>query len=328
MLDDRIDVCNARAMDLLHDHLVRARASGAVFERSVVRAPWGLELADDHQLAIHAVVRGHAWVWLGDPSEAIRLGPGEVALIRGGSPVHLADDPAAACRGIDAFKARHFEDGEADAPGATVFFCGAYQVTGDIGRGLLEALPPILSLAGAVGDPIRTVVELCSGELADAAPGEQTVLDRLLDVLLVLAIRHHFRHAAAGAPAWFRGAADVRVGPALRALHADPARAWTVSELAAVCGLSRAAFARSFTQVIDQTPMAYLADWRMTIARDLLRAGDASLSEIATRVGYATSYAFATAFRRHHGLPPGQWRRRHLPKAASHADAALTGTAA
>ena len=108
-------------------------------------------------------------------------------------------------------------------------------------------------------DPLHAVIALLSSELAASAPGQQTVLDRLLDVLLVLAIRACFQRSP-HAPRWYRASADPRLGPALSAIHADAARPWTVPELAAVSGLSRAAFARSFQQALGQAPIQYLTD--------------------------------------------------------------------
>ena len=108
------------------------------------------------------------------------------------------------------------------------------------------------------------------------------------------------------------GGGPAVVSPALSAIHADAAHPWTVSELAAVSGLSRAAFARSFQQVLGQAPMQYLTDWRMTLARDLLLAQKATMDEIAAETGYSSVYAFATAFRRHHGEPPRRWQQREL----------------
>jgi transcriptional regulator GlxA family with amidase domain len=157
-------------------------------------------------------------------------------------------------------------------------------------------------------DPLHDVIGLLSRELAAPEPGQQTVLDRLLDVVLVQAIRTSFRQSAS-APRWYRASADPRLGLALRAIHADAAHPWTVPELASLSGLSRAAFARTFQQALGQPPMQYLAEWRMTLARDHLRSGELTLTQIADRTGYTSPYAFAAAFRRHHGLPPGRWRR-------------------
>lgn len=102
---------------------------------------------------------------------------------------------------------------------------------------------------------------------------------------------------------------DPRLGAALQAMHENAAHPWTVPELAAISGLSRAAFARVFREALGQAPMQYLTQWRMTIARDHLRADDLTLPQIADAVGYGSSFAFAAAFRRHHGEPPGTWRQ-------------------
>jgi AraC-like DNA-binding protein len=183
-----------------------------------------------------------------------------------------------------------------------VFLCGAYRFSGDIGNGLLEALPQVLTLQAAVGDPLRDVIALLSHELAHPEPGQPTVLDRLLDVLLVLAIRSDFRRSP-NAPRWYRALADPRLSAALQAMHEDAGHPWSVPELAAISGLSRAAFARTFHEALGQTPMQYLTDWRMALARDHLRTGELGMAGIARSVGYSSPYAFAAAFRRHHGEP-------------------------
>ncbi len=139
------------------------------------------------------------------------------------------------------------------------------------------------------------------------------MLDRLLDILLVLAIRTSFRQSTT-APRWYRASADPRLNAALQAIHEDAGRPWSVPELAEISGLSRAAFARTFRDALGQTPMQYLTDWRMTPARDYLRNGELGLAKIANVICYGSPYAFAAAFRRHHGDPPGAWRQRELTR--------------
>ena len=124
------------------------------------------------------------WLWVDDPRSALEVAPGDVALVRGGPDHFIAHKPGAACLPPDQFQAHHAQD---QRVGADVFLCGAYVLSGDIGRGLLEALPPIVSLSAVADDPLHDVIGLLSTELAASAPGQQTVLDRLLDVLLVLA---------------------------------------------------------------------------------------------------------------------------------------------
>jgi AraC-like DNA-binding protein len=298
-----------RAMDLLYDHLMRARATGAVFARTVVEPPWGLRLDGSIQLAVHAVTRGRAWLWLDDPSCGVELLPGEITLVRGGSPHFIAHELGAHCLESNDFRSKQAAQVPATDRAVTVFLCGAYQFSGDVGNGLLNSLPPLMTLSYAIDEPLRDVISLLSRELVTEEPGQQTVLDRLIDVLLVLAFRSDFRRSET-APRWYTASADPRLRVALQAMHENPGHSWTVPELAAISGLSRAAFARSFRAVIGQAPLQYLTEWRMTLARDHLRAGTLSLTCIATEVGYGSPYAFATAFRRHHGMPPGTWRKQ------------------
>ena len=302
-------------MDLLEHHLARARASGGVFARTVTVPPWGLRLAGSIQLALHAVVQGRAWLWLDDAHAAFELAPGELALVRGGLDHHIAHEPGAACLEPAEFTARHVSHERSHDRRTTVFLCGAYRFSGDVGDGLLGALPQVLPLSAAVGDPLHDLIAVLSRELAASEPGQQTVLDRLLDILLVLAIRTSFRTSRT-APRWFQASADPRLSAALQAIHEDAAHPWTVPELATVSGLSRAAFARSFQRALGQAPLQYLTDWRMTLARDDLRTGQPTLAQLAERTGYASPYAFAAAFRRHHGQPPGQWRQHNREQPA------------
>ena len=153
-------------MDLLQDHLARARASGGVFARTVAAPPWGLRLSGSIQLALHAVVQGRAWLWLDDPQASLELAPGELALVRGGPDHHIAHEPAAACLEPAEFRARHANHEHSDDRRATVFLCGAYRFSGDIGEGLLGALPQVLPLSAAVGDPLRDVIAVLSRDLA------------------------------------------------------------------------------------------------------------------------------------------------------------------
>ena len=300
-------------MDILQDHLTRARASGGVFARSVARPPWGLRLPGTIQLALHTVVQGRAWLWLDDPSAALELVPGDLALVQGGPDHHIADQTDAVCISPERFREQHAGDEHAGDRAATVFLCGAYRFSGDVGRGLVRALPPVLLLRAAAHDPLHDVIALLSRELSVPAPGQQTVLDRLLDVLLVLAMRACFEQGPT-APRWYQASRDLRLSPALHAIHAEPGHPWTVPELAALSGLSRPAFARNFERSLGQAPMQYLTDWRMSLARDYLRTGGLTVAQIAGRTGYASPNAFAAAFRRHHGQPPGRWQRGELAR--------------
>jgi AraC-like DNA-binding protein len=310
-LDSHSFAQDTQLMDVLQEHLIRARASGGVFARSAAVPPWGIRFPGTIQLAVHAVVRGRAWLWTDHGGDPLELIPGDLALVRGGPDHYIAHEPGARCVLPGEFPSLPADDAALSAPSCAVFLCGAYRFAGDIGRGLVAALPPVLSLPASVDDPIHQVVTLLSREMLLAEPGKQTVLDRLLDVLVVLGLRAGLTRSET-APPWFRAASDPRLSPALEAVHASAAKPWTVDDLARLCNMSRATFARVFQQALGQAPMQYLADWRMTLARDLLLAQDATIDEIAAHTGYSSVYAFATAFRRHHGEPPRRWQQREL----------------
>jgi transcriptional regulator GlxA family with amidase domain len=110
-------------------------------------------------------------------------------------------------------------------------------------------------------------------------------------------------------PGLLRGLADARLAPAIRQMHAQLARSWTVAQLAKAAALSRSAFFERFTSTLGLTPMEYLLAWRMAVARDLLRREDMSIADVAERVGYSSASTFSTAFSRHVGQPPGRYAR-------------------
>jgi AraC-like DNA-binding protein len=308
-------------VDVLTDVLSRSRARGAAFAHSTVHGDRGVEFPAGPGLAVHAIVDGEMHIWADEPDRATRLAPGDVVLVREGVEHHLAARPGAACAPL-----RHLLEtatrrgaerrlvlgAPADGP-AIAFFCGAYLFEGDLFQPLLQALPDTVHLRPTAGSTLRATIDLLAREMGRDDPGQQTVLDRLLDVVLVQVLREHFRTHEAAAPAWFRALSDPAIGAALRALHADPSQPWTVQELADVAGLSRAAFARRFSAQLGVAPLSYLNDWRMALARERLRDTDDGLAAIAQSVGYASEFAFAAAFKRHHGTAPGRWR------AAAHA---------
>jgi AraC-like DNA-binding protein len=180
---------------------------------------------------------------------------------------------------------------------------------GDLCDGLLVALPSSVRLRPGSGTTLRGTMDLLAHEMLCDQPGQQALLDRLLDVALVQLLREHFNSHQTEAPGWFRASADPRIAAALQALHADPARQWTVGDLAAEAALSRSAFARRFTEQLGVAPLEYLTDWRMALARERLRDTNHGLAAIAQSLGYASEFSFAAAFKRQTGTAPGRWRR-------------------
>jgi AraC-like DNA-binding protein len=303
-------------MDVLTDLLQRSHARGAAFSRSTVRGEWGIAYPPSKGIAVHGIVEGETYLWSDDPAQARHVLAGDLVLVRGAVAHHQGHAPGAECRPMGEVRAtgvlgaatrKLCIDDRGDAPGA-VFFCGAYQFEGDLAGPLLAGLPDVIHLRPAVGSTLRATMDIMGAELLQPEPGQQALLDRLLDVALVQVLRQQLAADVEAAPAWFRAMDDPAIGAALRAVHAEPQRPWTVADLAAEATLSRATFARRFHELVGVAPLAYVTDWRMALAREQLRDGDAGLAAIAQSLGYASEFSFAAAFKRHAGVAPGRWR--------------------
>ncbi|MFW6692702.1 AraC family transcriptional regulator [Streptomyces sp. MAR4 CNX-425] len=307
-------------MDSIAGLLDSPRAHEALMLRALVEPPWSVRVVDRAPLSLVALASGTAWV-VYDGAEPVRVGEGEIAIMRGPDPYVFADDPATAPQAV-IHPGGHCEtpDGqslaaELDADvrtwahgggGTTRMLIGSYENTGEIGARLLSALPRLVVVTKEMCDcPVLPVLEQ---EIARNGPAQRVVLDRLLDLLLVAALRAWFARPEARAPGWYRAQGDPVVGRALKLLHNNPAHPWTVAELAVRAGVSRAALARRFAELVGEPPMAYLTGWRLALAADLLREPDATVGAVARRVGYGSPFALSTAFKRVHGVSPQEHR--------------------
>jgi AraC-like DNA-binding protein len=202
--------------------------------------------------------------------------------------------------------------GDEGGDGSVVMISGTYQMRGEISRRLLSALPQVLVLPGDAW--VSPLPGLLSDEIVRDEPGQEVVLDRLLDLLLIAVLRAWFSRPEAGAPSWYVAQSDPVVGPALRLLHDEPAHPWTVAALAARTGVSRAALGRRFTELVGEPPMSYLTNWRLSLAADLLREPDATIGAVARKVGYGSPFALSAAFKRVRGISPQQHREGAVPR--------------
>ncbi|MGH3735632.1 MAG: cupin domain-containing protein [Micromonosporaceae bacterium] len=312
-------------MDAIAALLDGPRAQGAFLLRSLLEPPWSLRIQDGAPLSVVAMMRGTAWV-VPDTGPPTRLGPGDVAVFGRSDPYTVADDPATVpqvvihpgqrCTTVDGADLKQAMDlgvrTWGNSPhGSTVLMCGTYQMVGEVGERLLRALPPLVVLpSDAWHCPVLPLLEV---EIVKDDPGQQAVLDRLLDLLLIAVLRAWFARPEARAPAWYQAQTDPVVGTALRLLHHHPERPWTVAGLAATTGVSRAALARRFTALVGEPPMAYLTGWRLALAADLLRAADATVDAVARQVGYGSGFALSAAFKRVRGISPSAYRATPLP---------------
>ncbi|SDU30636.1 AraC family transcriptional regulator [Jiangella alkaliphila] len=306
-------------MDALTELLDGVRASGALIGRTVLDPRWSVRFATGSELTLLAVLDGTAWLRSAD-GEPVRVGAGDVAVVRGPEPFTVAADPAA--RPEDAVKLADYcawsvqagAAGRTCDPGAVgdaVVLTGTYDGAAGISERLLDALPRVLVIAD--DDCPCPMLDLVAAELAADRPGQQVVLDRLLDLLLVSTLRGWFDRPQAQAPHWYGRLDDSPVSQALRLLHDDPGHGWTVGSLAAAIGVSRALLARDFAARVGEPPMSYLAGWRLSIAADLLRETDATIESIAGQVGYGSAFALSAAFKRRRGLTPSQHRAISRP---------------
>jgi AraC-like DNA-binding protein len=308
-------------MDPLAALLDGPRAHGAFLLRSVLTPPWSLRIEDRSPLTVVAMVRGDAWV-VPDGGAPVPLAEGDVVIIRGPDPYLVADDPATPpqalilpgdeCRTPDGGHLTELVDlgirtwGHG-LDGPTVMLTGTYGMNGEVSKRLLAALPSLIVLRG--DEWSSPLVPLLAAEIVRDVPGQETVLDRLLDLLLISALRTWF--ARPDAPAWYRAHTDPVVGQALRLLQHQPAEPWTVAKLAANAGVSRAAFARRFTEALGEPPMGYLTGWRLALAADLLRQRpELTIGAVAHQVGYGGAFALSAAFKRVYGASPQAYRTR------------------
>ncbi|WP_093160732.1 AraC family transcriptional regulator [Saccharopolyspora antimicrobica] len=294
-------------MDVLSDVITVMRTGDPRSARVRRVSPWRQSLQPTPGTAAFEVVLAGTY-WLipaeGDP---VALGTGDVLFLPHGGHYELADST------------QEGADGTGTGPLTTVVLCGAYELDADRGHPLLDELPDVVHLPARLGrhPRLRAVVDLLGAELESPGPGSNAVVSALLETLLLYVLRAWLEDqpVCAGPTGWAAALADPVIRTALDVIHHDPARPWTVQELATCSGASRAAFARRFTALVGRPPLTYLTWWRLTTAARLLRDSDAPLSVVAARVGYSSEYAFANAFRREFTIAPGRYRHgKRLPR--------------
>jgi AraC-like DNA-binding protein len=173
---------------------------------------------------------------------------------------------------------------------------------------LVSLLPQLVHVHGE--RRLATLVQLVGEESRELRPARDFILARLLEVLLIEALRSTAGTAAS--PGLLRGLADGRIAAAIRAMHESPTRPWTVAQLANEAALSRSAFFERFSRTVGVAPMEYLLAWRMALAKNYLRRKEGGIAEVAERVGYSSASTFSVAFTRYVGQPPTRYARAQM----------------
>ncbi len=316
-------------MDPLTSLLDGARARGAFLLQTVQNPPWSVQVQDRAPLSIVTVVQGAPWV-VPSAGDAVRLHAGDIAMMRGPDAFTFTDDPRTPVQVVvhpgprrttttGAELSETADMGvrtwvnkppcDAKAKGSAVLLIGKFQRPGEVAARLFSALPPLLVIPSTAHTE-SALVSLLAEETVRDEPGQDLVLDRLLDLLLVAALRSWFTRPDTQAPAQYRAHGDPVVGPVLRLIHSRPAHFWTVAALAAHTGVSRATLARRFTDLVGTPPIAYLTEWRIGLAADLFLESDATIESVAHQIGFGSAFALSTAFKRARGISPQQHRDR------------------
>jgi len=317
--------------DALSDVLAAVRLSGSVFFDVTAQAPWVAEAPPAAQVArditpgadaaleYHVVTRGSCWITLlgGAAFEPVRLVEGDIAVVPQGDAHVVSSAPGMRAEPdwevLRAAKETPFAlrtggDGPEDAH----LICGFFTCDARPFNPLLACLPRFIRFgredSGASHDLLDQFIRFAAGEMEAKRPGGRIVLNRLSELLFVEIIRWRMDRPEPDGKGFLAGLRDPLVGRALTLLHAQPARAWTLEDLAARAGASRSALVERFTLLVGCAPIQYLAQWRMQLAARRLADPRAKVAGIANEVGYESEAAFSRAFKKLVGQSPGQWR--------------------
>ncbi len=288
-----------------------------MFARTEAGPPWAIAFPEG-EAHFHVVERGNTVITLASQRDTHSASAGDLVVLPHGTGHVLSDRPRR--RGVpldDLVRTAWRSDcqqlkvGEG-AGNETRLICGTFHLDDQGRRAFLSALPAVLHVRGQGGrslQPIDLVLRLFSSEAQGTAPGSALSGARLIELLLVQAIRSWLATQPARVGGWLGAMRDRHVGLALAKFHADPGRAWTVDVLAREVGLSRSPLATRFTALVGEPPLRYLTRWRMQVALQLLRDG-ATVSDAARQVGYDSDAAFSRAFKKYMGQAPIRFRKQ------------------
>jgi len=311
--------------DALGDSLHMLHLTGALYCRADAGAPWGVELpALPGYLTLPVVLSGSCILEV--DGDHYPLAAGSAALLTRGrvhrmlsaddaETIPLFDIPADQIS--DRYERMTFGG---DGPRTRIAYA-ALRTDDVLTMRLVAELPDVIVVDGwddADAGAFASVLRLLANEASTTRTGGETIMTRLADVLVVQVIRWWLANGRVPEEGWLAALGDRHVGRALAHMHADAAHAWTIAELADDANLSRSAFAERFTALVGTPPMSYLTTWRLEQARAELVRTDQPIASVSARVGYASEAAFSRAFKRHHGMTPGEARRAPREEPALH----------
>ncbi len=274
------------------------------------RGRWSVRYAPYDDPSFGLILHGSCFLDL-EGVGPVELCEGDFVLLPATPGFTLASDLALTPSAVVASHAEEVRHGSEGGPPTLRMLGGYFRFDRANAQLLVRLLPSRILIRGAdVGAArLRRIVELIGDETGEHRPGRDLILERLVEVLLVEALRFRSAGLATGERGLLAGLGDASLARALRCIHDDVAYRWTVAELARAAGMSRAVFAERFTRKVGMPPLQYLLEWRIALAKDLLRRERAPLAEVAEKIGYQSASAFSTAFSRHAGCPPSVFAR-------------------
>jgi AraC-like DNA-binding protein len=301
-------------VDIVGEVVAAVRTGRPIARRTDLYGTWGLGFRGDQGAGFHVVLEGSAWIVPPIVSAPVRLGVGDVVFVGKADGYTLADHPDTPLQDVDSTAPKEQWPIPAPLPGerpGAVLLCGTYALERARPHPLIAQLPRVIHLPAraAIGEPLRSVVDLLGAEVQRDGASLSPAVPALLDLLIIYTLRAWYaREAERGAQGWARAMQDGPVRTALENIQQSPAAPWTVAQLAAAGGVSRSTFARQFRTLVGEPPLTYLTRWRMTVAARLLRETDLPIESVAARVGYGSPFAFGKAFKRWIGNAPGAYR--------------------
>jgi AraC-like DNA-binding protein len=295
-------------VDILSEWLQVVDTRGVLLAKSRLISPWGLAMPASRDCMFHLLTEGICWLRRANEAP-LELGPGDFVLLREGVGHDLVHAPDAVAEPLELAIARPEQRGSG---ARATLICGAYRSERTQPLPLIRCMPPLLLFRAAElaeDAALSALVKLLLEDVERPGPGAETLLPALFDALLLYTLRLWGRQNCPQ-NRWMAGLQHPALSLALQRMHASPELDWTVEALAQEAGLSRAVFAKRFTEAFGEAPLSYLTHWRMQLAAKRFATGTDSLIEVASQLGYQSEFSFSRAFKRKWGVAPSVYRKQ------------------
>ncbi|WP_081058495.1 AraC family transcriptional regulator [Burkholderia thailandensis] len=299
-------------MDPLSEVLSLLNTQSSVFAGLRAGGDWAIDFPPPDGIKFNAIVEGACWLTVEGVEQPVRLERGDCFLLSRRRAFSLRNDLSIPAIQSDEIY-RHAIDGIARCGTDDSFFLiGGRFAFGEEASLLFDGLPPVATIKSGSDQAsvLNWALQRLAHELATPSPGNSLVVQHLGHIMLVQVLRIYLAQEGNSTPSWLLAVSDPRIGATIQAIHADPARPWTVEDLANVAGVSRSTLALRFKQKAGVAPLEYVSRWRMQLAVRALKANHTTISSIAQNLGYDSDSAFSHAFKRMMKCSPREYREK------------------